>query len=68
MQEITISLTEPELQALSGLIDAGVRATGLGAVKSAAALLAKLEVAVAEARQQTGSHTDEPGRLRAVSG
>lgn len=38
-----LELTDAEMQALIGLIDAGVRATGLRAVKEAAGLLAKLE-------------------------
>lgn len=40
---ITISLTEQEFQALAGLLDAGVKALGLRAVRDAASLLAKLE-------------------------
>lgn len=48
---ITLSLTESELQALAGLIDAGVKATGLASVKVAASVLAKLEAAVEEARK-----------------
>ena len=40
-----LKLTDQELQALVGLIDAGIRATGLRAVKDAAALLEKLEQA-----------------------
>jgi len=46
---ITLTLTETELQALAGLLDAGIKATGLASVKGAAAVLAKLESAVAEA-------------------
>ena len=46
---ITITLTNEELQALAGLIDAGVKATGIQSVKAAAVLIAKLEAAVAEA-------------------
>ena len=46
---ITLTLTEQELQALAGLLDAGVKATGLASVKTAASMLAKLEAAVAEA-------------------
>jgi len=42
---ITIELTDHELQALAGLLDAGVKALGLRAVKDAAMLLAKLEAA-----------------------
>lgn len=41
----SITLTENEMQALAGLIDAGVRATGLRCVKDAAAILEKLEAA-----------------------
>jgi hypothetical protein len=42
---ITLNLTEQETQALAGLLDAGVKALGLRAVKDAATLLAKLEEA-----------------------
>lgn len=42
---ITLTLTDTELQALAGLMDAGVKALGLRAVKDAATLLAKLEAA-----------------------
>ena len=42
---ITLTLTEQEIQALAGLLDAGVKAVGLRAVKDAATLLAKLEEA-----------------------
>jgi hypothetical protein len=42
---IKIELTETELQALAGLLDAGVKTLGLRAVKDAASLLAKLEAA-----------------------
>jgi hypothetical protein len=45
---ITLELTNDELQALAGLLDAGVRATGLRAVKEAASLLEKLEAATKE--------------------
>lgn len=42
---IKIELTNDELQALVGLLDAGVKAVGLRGVKEASALLAKLEEA-----------------------
>jgi hypothetical protein len=42
---IKIELTQEELQALAGLLDAGVKALGLRAVKEAATLLDKLEAA-----------------------
>jgi len=41
----TLTLTDDELQALAGLLDAGVKALGLRAVKDAATLLAKLDTA-----------------------
>jgi ABC-type Na+ efflux pump permease subunit len=40
-----IEFTEQELQALAGLLDAGVRAVGIRSVKEAAVILAKLEAA-----------------------
>ena len=42
---IKLELTEHELQALAGIMDAGVKALGLRAVKDAAGLLEKLEAA-----------------------
>lgn len=51
MNTIALELTESELGALAGLVDAGVRATGLRAVKDAANLLDKIEKAAAEASQ-----------------
>ena len=51
---IKLELTETEIQALAGLLDAGVKAVGLRAVKDAATLLAKLEAAT-----QTEETTDE---------
>ncbi len=53
----TLTLTDDEMHALAGLIDAGVRATGLRSVKDAAALLEKLEAAQqARKDQQDGDH------------
>lgn len=45
-----VTLTEQELQALAGLLDAGVKATGLAGVKTAA-VLAKMEAARIAAEQ-----------------
>ena len=42
---IKLELTEQKIQALAGLLDAGVKAIGLRAVKDAASLLEKLEAA-----------------------
>lgn len=50
---ITLTLDQNELQALAGLLDAGVKATGLQGVKHAASILTKLEAAVAEANTKT---------------
>lgn len=41
----TIELTENEMQALAGLLDAGVRSVGLRGVKDATNILQKLEEA-----------------------
>lgn len=58
---INLELTNEELTALAGLLDAGVKATGLSGVKSAAALLVKLETAVeiANRSQQSLPETKE---------
>ncbi len=44
---IKLEFTQNEFQALAGLIDAGVRASGLRAVREAAVILNKLEEAAA---------------------
>jgi hypothetical protein len=56
---ITITLTQDELSALAGLIDAGVKALGLASVKQAASLLTKLEAAVAEANAKPSEQENE---------
>lgn len=53
----TITLTSQELQALAGLLDAGVKAVGLRAVKDAATLIEKLETAAQE--QTDADHADD---------
>lgn len=45
MKKATIEYTKQEFEALAGLIDAGIRATGLRGVKDAAAMLEKMEAA-----------------------
>ena len=55
---ITLTLDQNELQALAGLLDAGVKATGLQSVKLAASLLTKLETAVAEANKPEPQKTE----------
>lgn len=52
-----LNLTDDEMAALAGLLDAGVRATGLRSVKDAAALLEKLEAAQ-EARKEKANGDD----------
>ena len=58
MNTVTLTLNNEELQALAGLLDAGVKAVGLTSVKSAAALLVKLEAAVAEANASEPKETE----------
>ena len=58
MNTVTLTLDNNELQSLVGLIDAGLKATGLSAAKSAAALLVKLEVAVAKANKSEPQEND----------
>ena len=58
MNTVTITLDQNELQALAGLLDAGVKATGLQSVKLAASLLTKLEAAVAEANAAEPKEND----------
>ena len=50
---IKLELTPEETQALAGLLDAGVKAIGLRAVKDAASLLHKLEQATAPQEEMT---------------
>lgn len=58
MNTVTLTLNNEELQAIVGLVDAGVKAIGLSSVKSAAALLVKLEAAVAEANKSEPQETE----------
>lgn len=57
---ITIQLTEQELQALAGLLDAAVKSLGLRAVRDAASLLAKLETATDPDQDQTTQENNNP--------
>lgn len=50
---IKVELTEQELQALVGLLDAGVKTVGLRAAKEAAILVDKLESAAQAAQSET---------------
>lgn len=45
---IKLEFTDAEFQALAGLLDAGVRASGLRSVKEAAVILDKLEKAASQ--------------------
>ena len=58
MNTVTITLNNEELQALAGLLDAGVKATGLQGVKQAASILTKLEAAVAQANASEPKETE----------
>jgi len=53
-----IEMTQQELQALAGLLDAGVKAIGLRAVKDAAALLDKIEAASQPQEEADHGETD----------
>lgn len=55
---LKLELTQEDLTTLSMLMDAGVKALGLNAVKPAAALLMKLEAAVAEANAKPEQETE----------
>ncbi len=52
VKTVTIVLTIDELQAVAGLIDAGIKSVGLSGVKAAASILTKLEAAVAAANTE----------------
>ena len=58
MKKVTIELTERELGALSGLIDNGVKASGLRSVKDAAAILIKLEKALDDLNKEPADEVD----------
>ena len=49
MDTVTVTFDNNDLQALSALLDAAVKATGMAGAKAAVPLYAKLEAAVAEA-------------------
>ena len=48
---IKIELTKQQFQALCGLIDVGIRGTGLRSVKDAAEIMAVLDAALVEAQK-----------------
>ncbi len=52
MKTGNLVLNEQKLQALLGLIDAGIRATGIRSVKDAAVLIADLEAVQAEMNKE----------------
>jgi hypothetical protein len=58
----TLYLNEQEIEALSGLLDAGVRHLGLRAAGSAAVIAQKLQQAVDESRAAPPSDPEERGR------
>ena len=59
MNSITISLSQDDLNALGGLLDIAVKASGIQGAKPALAILAKLEEAVAAANQPKANETEE---------
>jgi hypothetical protein len=48
---LTVTFTQDDLNALSALLDAAVKATGIQGAKAALPIIAKLEQAVAEANK-----------------
>jgi hypothetical protein len=52
LAQITLVFSETELQALSGMLDAAVRAVGLRAVRDAATLLEKIDDAIKQAHAE----------------
>jgi hypothetical protein len=58
MDTITVTLDNHDLQALSALLDAAVKATGMQGAKAAVPLYAKLEAAVAEANAKKQEQTN----------
>jgi len=58
----TLYLNEQEIEALSGLLDAGVRHLGLRAAGSAAVIAQKLQQAVDESRTAPALDPEERGR------
>jgi hypothetical protein len=59
MTNITIQFTPAQVQALAGLLDAGLRATGLKAARDAAELLGIIESAVAAAQTPANGKSAE---------
>ena len=58
-----LEFTEQEFQDLAGLVDAGVRATGIRSVMGASAILGKLEAAAALATKEKGPIGPNPSSL-----
>lgn len=55
---IKLEFTDAEFQALAGLLDAGVRASGLRSVKEAAVILDKLEKAASQSPGLAQNNTE----------
>ena len=58
--DVTVTLTRAETQALVGMMDAAVKAVGLRAVKDAAAIMVKIERALAAAEERAASIIAKP--------
>jgi len=55
---INLTLSQDEVQALAGLLDVAVKATGIQGAKAAVPIFAKLEAAVAEANKAPEQETE----------
>jgi|DEB0MinimDraft_6_1074348.scaffolds.fasta_scaffold125819_3 hypothetical protein len=53
MENVKLSLSQEEVNALVSLLDIGVKASGLQSVRAATALVSKIEEAVAESNKPT---------------
>lgn len=62
MKKITLELTDDEFNALQQLMDAGVRASGMGAVRAAAHLLGIFEKAATTANAEAMIQPTEEGK------
>ena len=58
MNTVSVEFTQDDLNALAQILDVAVKATGLQGARSALAILAKLEAAVAVKKQTEETHDD----------
>ncbi len=59
MNIVNVEFTQEDLNAISALLDAAVKATGIQGAKAALPIMAKLEDAVSAANQPKANETEE---------